>query len=130
MVSKSSSASAAPISSTTSSVVTLSPPNATSWSSVPSASRKLPVAERAISPTAPSSISIPSATETRRTTSAICSSEGRWKSKRWQRSTMVAITFCGSVVARTKAVLGGGSSRVFRKAFQASLVSMCASSRM
>ena len=44
--------------------------------------------------------------------------------------TMVAITFWGSVVARTKAVLGGGSSSVFRKAFHASLVSMCASSRM
>ena len=63
-------------------------------------------------------------------TSAICSSEGRWKSKRWQRSMIVGITFWGSVVARTKTVLGGGSSSVFRKAFQASLVSMWASSRM
>ena len=88
------------------------------------------MAERAISATAPSSISIPSAAETRRTTSAICSSEGRWKSKRWQRSTIVGITFCGSVVARTKTVFGGGSSRVLRKAFHASLVSMWASSRM
>ncbi len=55
---------------------------------------------------------------------------GRWKSKRWQRSAIVAITLCDSVVARTKTVFGGGSSSVFRKAFQASLVSMCASSRM
>ena len=110
--------------------MTLSPPKATSWSSVPSASRKLPVAERAIRATAPSSTSIDSAAATRLTTSAICSREGRWKSKRWQRSTIVAITFWGSVVARTKAVCGGGSSRVLRKAFHASLVSMCASSRM
>ena len=97
---------------------------------MPSASRKLPVAERAIRATAPSSISIPSAPRDAPTTSAICSSDGRWKSKRWQRSTIVGITFCGSVVARTKAVFGGGSSSVFRKAFQASFVSMCASSRM
>jgi DNA polymerase-3 subunit gamma/tau len=55
---------------------------------------------------------------------------GRWKSKRWQRSAIVAITVWDSVGASTTTVLGGGSSRVFRKAFQASLVSMCASSRM
>ncbi len=97
---------------------------------MPSASRKLPEAERAIAPTAPSSISICSAAETRRTTSASWSSAGRWKSKRWQRSTIVGMTLCGSVVARMKTVFGGGSSRVFRNAFQASRVSMCASSRM
>ena len=97
---------------------------------MPRASRKLPAAERAIRAMAPSSTSIPSASATRRTTSAICSSEGRWKSKRWVRSTIVAITFCGSVVASTKTVFGGGSSSVFRKAFHASLVSMWASSRM
>ena len=88
------------------------------------------MAERAIAATAPSSISIDSASATRRTTSAICSSEGRWKSKRWQRSTIVGITLCGSVVQSTKTVFGGGSSSVFRKAFHASRVSMCASSRM
>ena len=44
---------------------TRSPPKATSWSSVPSASRKLPEAERAIIATAPSSTSIPSAAATR-----------------------------------------------------------------
>ena len=55
---------------------------------------------------------------------------GRWKSKRWQRSTIVGMTLCGSVVQSTKAVLRGGSSRVFRKAFQASRVSIWASSRM
>jgi len=81
-------------------------------------------------PIAGSGSAMSSCSETRFSTLAICSSEGRWKSKRWQRSAIVGITLCASVVARTKAVLGGGSSRVFRKAFQASLVSMCASSRM
>ena len=80
--------------------------------------------------TAPSAIWMSSAAATRRTTSASCSSVGRWKSKRWQRSTIVGMTLWGSVVARTNAVFGGGSSSVFRKAFQASRVSMCASSRM
>ncbi len=97
---------------------------------MPSASRKLPAAAREIAAIAPSSISIPSAAETRRSTSAICSSEGRWKSNRWQRSTIVGITLWGSVVARMKTVLGGGSSSVFKNAFQASRVSMWASSRM
>ena len=60
----------------------------------------------------------------------ISSSDGRWKSKRWQRSTIVASTLCASVVASTKIVFGGGSSSVFRNAFQAAVESMCASSRM
>ena len=55
---------------------------------------------------------------------------GRWKSKRWQRSTTVAGTFCASVVASTNTVFGGGSSSVFRNAFHAACESMCASSRM
>jgi hypothetical protein len=38
--------------------------------------------------------------------------------------------FCGSVVAKTKMTRGGGSSRIFRRAFHASRVSMCASSMM
>ncbi len=97
---------------------------------MPSASRKLPLAAREIAATAPGSSVSSSASATRRITSAICSAAGRWKSKRWQRSTIVGITLCGSVVASTKTVEGGGSSSVFRKAFQASRVSMCASSRM
>ena len=97
---------------------------------MPSASRKLPLAARAIAPTAPSSTTNPSASEARRSTIAISSGEGRLKSKRWQRSTIVGITLWASVVASTKTVFGGGSSSVFRKAFQASRVSMCASSRM
>ena len=86
---------------------------------MPSASRKLPVAARAIIPTAGSGSSMPSSPATRSSTAAICSSEGRRKSKRWQRSTIVAGTLCASVVASTKTMCGGGSSSVFRKAFQA-----------
>ena len=73
---------------------------------------------------------MPSSAATRRSTPAICSSEGRWKSKRWQRSMIVAGTLCASVVASTKTTCAGGSSSVFRNAFQAAVVSMCASSRM
>ena len=53
-----------------------------------------------------------------------------WKSKRWQRSTIVAGTLCASVVASTKTTCAGGSSSVFRNAFHAACESMCASSRM
>ena len=73
---------------------------------------------------------MPSELALRATTVAICSTVGRWKSKRWQRSTTVAGTFWASVVASTKIVLGGGSSSVLRNAFQAAVESMCASSRM
>ena len=58
---------------------------------------------------------------TRRSTPAICSSEGRWKSKRWQRSMIVAGTLCASVVASTNTTCAGGSSSVFRNAFQAAV---------
>ena len=97
---------------------------------MPSASRKLPFADRAIAEVAPCSTSIPSLPATRSSTSAICAADGRWKSKRWQRSTIVGITLCASVVASTKTVFGGGSSSVFRNAFHASRVSMWASSMM
>ena len=70
-------------------------------------------------PTAGSGSSISSSAATRRSTPAICSSEGRWKSKRWQRSTIVAGTLCASVVASTNTTCGGGSSSVFRNAFHA-----------
>ena len=102
----------------------------TSCSSVPSASRNEPVAWRASSATASGAISIDSASATRVMTVAICSTVGRAKSKRWQRSTTVGRTFCASVVARTKIVCGGGSSSVLRNAFHACEDSMCASSRM
>src|SRR5678809_283990 len=41
---------------------------------------------------------------------------------------MVTGTLCGSVVARTKVTCGGGSSSVFRRALNASVVSMWTSS--
>ena len=57
----------------------------------------------------------------------------RRKSNRWQRERIGGATcwiFCGSVVAKTKITRGGGSSRIFRSAFHASRVSLCASSMM
>ena len=60
----------------------------------------------------------------------ICSTVGRVKSKRWQRSTTVGSTLLASVVASTKIVFGGGSSSVLRNAFHACDESMWASSRM
>src|SRR5271166_1916443 len=101
-----------------------------SCSSVPRASRKLPVAERATAATAGGGISIDSDSATWDRTLAIWVTVGRWKSKRWQRSTTVGGTLFASVVASTKTVFGGGSSSVFRKAFQAAVESMWASSRM
>jgi hypothetical protein len=43
---------------------------------------------------------------------------------------MVTGTLCTSVVAKMKSTLGGGSSSVFRRALNASFVSMCTSSMM
>ncbi len=43
----------------------------------------------------------------------------RRKSNRWQREMMVSGTLWTSVVARTMTVWGGGSSRVFNRAFEA-----------
>ena len=98
---------------------------------MPSASRNEPVAWRASSATA-SGRDLDALLARRRgvTTVASCSTVGRAKSKRWQRSTTVGSTFCASVVASTKIVFGGGSSSVLRNAFQACDESMCASSRM
>ncbi|CAB4909442.1 unannotated protein [freshwater metagenome] len=75
-------------------------------------------------------MSIDSCWATRSRTRESCTGVGRWKSKRWQRSTTVGRTLLASVVASTKIVRGGGSSRVLRNAFHAALDSMCASSRM
>ena len=97
---------------------------------MPSASRNEPVAERAISALASSGIRICSASATLRSTPAICCWVGRAKSNRWQRSMTVGRTLFASVVASTKIVCGGGSSRVLRNAFHAAVESMCASSRM
>ena len=56
--------------------------------------------------------------------------ETRRKSNLWTRERTVSGTLCGSVVASTNSTCAGGSSSVFRKAFHASVVSMCASSMM
>ncbi len=56
--------------------------------------------------------------------------ETRRKSNRWTRERTVSGTLCGSVVASTNSTCAGGSSSVFRNAFHASVVSMCASSMM
>ncbi len=88
------------------------------------------MAWRASSATASGGIAIASCSATRCTTRASCSTVGREKSKRWQRSTTVGSTLLASVVASTKTVDGGGSSSVLRNAFHAAVVSMCASSRM
>ena len=70
----------------------------------------------------------------RATSASSCSIAGtgtRRKSKRCTRDRIVSGTLCGSLVASTRSTCGGGSSkRVQRKAFHASVVSMCASSMM
>ena len=54
--------------------------------------------------------------------------EIRRKSKCWQREMMVAGILASSVVARIKTACSGGSSSVFKSAFQAPCESMCTSS--
>ena len=66
----------------------------------------------------------------RRRTATISWSRGRWKAKVWQRERTVGITFDCSVVQKTKTRWGGGSSISFSSAFQAAVVSWCASSTM
>ena len=51
-------------------------------------------------------------------------------SKTWQREAIVSGTSSGSVVAKTNRTCEGGSSSVFRSAFQAKSVSWWASSMM
>ena len=48
----------------------------------------------------------------------------RLKSYIWQRDRIVGMTLCFSVVARMNMAYAGGSSRVFRKALKAWLLSM------
>ena len=54
----------------------------------------------------------------------------RRKSNRWHRDRMVGRTLWGSVVAKMKSTWGGGSSRVFSKALNAAVESICTSSTM
>ena len=60
----------------------------------------------------------------------ISGSPGRTKAKRWQRLRIVGSIAVISVVHSTNTTCGGGSSSVFSTAFEASLVSMWASSMM
>ena len=130
-ISKSSSLSITPSTSSTSRDVMATPPKyVASFSSVPIASRKPPSAWREISSTAGSSTSIFSLAAIWLSTMAMSCTRGRRKSKRWQRDRMVAGILWTSVVASTKTTCGGGSSRVLRRALKASLVSMWASSTM
>ena len=92
------------------------------------ASRRLPVAVRAITSSPSRGILIPSSPAMCSSRSAIAESGMRLNSKRWQRETIVAGTLCVSVVARMNTMCSGGSSSVFSSALNAASVSMCTSS--
>ncbi|MCH9612635.1 MAG: hypothetical protein S4CHLAM102_11270 [Chlamydiia bacterium] len=62
--------------------------------------------------------------------SSICSRERRVRSNRWQRLRIVGRILCASVVAKKNFTLAGGSSRVFKRALNASFVNICTSSMM
>ena len=111
-------------------MVTGRSPVAKHWSRRESPSRTLPWAARAISRAAAGSSSTASAVAMTRRCSSILALDTRPKSKRWTRERTVSGTLWGSVVQRMKSTCGGGSSSVLRKAFQASEVSMWASSMM
>ena len=67
------------------------PVAAASWSSVEIASRNEPPAPRAISESAASGASIPSPSQTRRSTVTSSCSRGRWKTNVWQRERTVGM---------------------------------------
>ena len=73
---------------------------------------------------------MPSAAAIRRSTMRISSTDGRANANAWQRPLIVSSSLCGSVVQSTNTTWSGGSSSVFSSAFDASVVSECASSRM
>ena len=89
-----------------------------------------PSAARAISISASSEAVRPMPPSTTISRSTITSMEMRWKSNRWQRERIVAGSRWGSVVARMNTAWAGGSSRVFRRALNAPVDSMCTSSMM
>src|SRR5688572_5286130 len=92
-----------------------------------------PSAARPIIDSASGSASTFSAPSTAESRPRISGPLMRLKSKRWSRLNTGAANcaiFCGSVVAKTKTTRGGGSSRILRRAFHASRVSMWASSMM
>ena len=73
---------------------------------------------------------MPSPSQTWRSAATSSWSRGRWKTNVWQRDRTVGITFWSSVVQKTKTRWGGGSSISLSSAFQAAVVSWCASSTM
>ena len=105
-----------------------SPQNATSWSSIDSASRSPPSAPRAIACAAAGSSVIFSLPAMNCRCCAIKFAGMRCRSKRWQRLRIVGRTFCGSVVAKINFTCGGGSSNVLSSALKAADESMCTSS--
>ena len=127
---KSASSSTAPSSWSTDCTEIWPPVAAASWSSVDTASRKLPFAARATSASAASGTSKPSPSATRRSSVTISGSRGRANRNVWHRERTVASTLSSDVVQKTKTRCGGGSSTIFRRAFHAASVSWCASSRM
>lgn len=52
------------------------------------------------------------------------SGSSRRKENRWHRESMVAGTFCSSVVARINTRCSGGSSMIFSSALKAAMDSM------
>ncbi len=103
------------------------------WSSSERASRIPPSAFRAIKRRASAGAAEPSCSSTEPNRDTMSALPIRRKSNRWHRDRIGAADcwiFWGSVVAKMKITRGGGSSKIFSKAFHASRVSMCASSTM
>ncbi len=99
-------------------------PNTETCSSAVMASRIPPLAFSAMR-------LIPSASYVKPSPSQICSKHSQicpvvrlWKSKRWQRDTMVCGTLCASVVHITNTMWSGGSSKVLSSALNAPVDSM------
>ncbi len=123
--------SARPSMSATSAWLTSAPSmRAIAWSSRLRPSRAEPSAARAISSIAGAATATCSAAATRVNRPASSAAEMRRRSKRWQRDSTVIGTLRISVVAKMKAMCGGGSSSVFSRALKAWVVSMWTSSRM
>ncbi len=89
------------------SALTTPPQAVASWSSCETASRNEPRALRAISPSASSSASMPSAAAMRRSTTRISSTDGRANANAWQRPLIVSSSLCGSVVQSTNTTCVG-----------------------
>ena len=106
------------------------PQKATVWSKMVRASRIDPSALRAITCRDSSSMPTPSLSAITLRLRTMSIMLIRLKSYIWQRDRMVGITLCFSVVARMKIAYAGGSSRVFRKALKAWLLSIWTSSIM